>query len=66
MRGGDQRFPSWEVHRSLTGGGGRGGGRGGGKGREFLKTSRKLCENPTLLPGKENLGTRLCENQDYN
>ena len=51
--------PVGRFNRSLTGG-------GGGKGREFLKTSRKLCENPTLLPGRENLGTRLCENQDYN
>ena len=50
--------PVGRFNRSLTG--------GGGKGREFLKTSRKLCENPTLLPGRENLGTRLCENQDYN
>ena len=58
--------PVGRFNRSLTGGGGRGGGRGGGKGREFLKASRKLCENPTLLPGRENLRTRLCENQDYN
>lgn len=54
--------PVGRFNRSLTGGGGG----GGGKGREFLKTSRKLRENPTLLPGRENLGTRLCENQDYN
>ena len=56
--------PVGRFNRSLTGGGGGGGG--GGKGREFLKTSRKLYENPTLLPGRENLGTRLCKNQDYN
>lgn len=54
--------PVGRFNRSLTGGGGG----GDGKGREFLKTSRKLCENATLLPGRENLGTRLCENQDYN
>ena len=47
--------PVGRFNCSLTGGGGGG---GGGKGREFLKTSRKLCENPTLLPGRENLGTR--------
>ena len=54
--------PVGRFNRSLTGGGGG----DCGKGREFLKTSRKLCENATLLPGRENLGTRLCENQDYN